>query len=225
MKMTHRIQLALVSLGALVLFACGGDSGTRPSVVASENGNAAAQGGADASEESAETADVNAFALAYDRLGAGVETRYSAELSEVESLNPTDWAITLMRFAKNGQSFKVNRYGMSPQPAPRFRIKLEAPMNIPQSVILILFNTAGGKECGLATTPNPFPLTANTPRNVDIPNNYIIVGPEACLLDGQKCNATWCKFPLTTTKMRILFGNVDQGTASGQTSLKYKWNR
>jgi hypothetical protein len=223
-RLAPPLSLGLICLLAIVAIRCGGDSPTGPTTATRREALSVPEQRPDLStlaEENADRApDLNALALALARLG---DVSRASDLGDVQSLSPADWAITIVRAPKTGTTMKVNKHGILPQPAPKFRLKLEAAVSVPQSGVLVIFLTSGGKECGLATTPRLFPLTANTPKSVDIPNDYIIVGPEACFLDGQNCTPTQCKFPLNTTKMKIIFGNKDQGVRQGTTSIKYKW--
>ena len=223
--MENRTTLSrgFVCLLAVVAITCGGDSSptsSRPPSDARPNAPSLDLESAHL-DDSADAPDTGAFSQALARLGGIHGLAHSAGPSSLS--DDADWFLDIIRAPKTGQVFKVNKDGMSPQPAPKFRFKAQAPVSIPESVILVYFLTAAGKECGLATTAHPFPLVANVSRNIDIPNDYILVGPKACFLDGQKCTPTQCKFPLSTTKMRIRFGHKDQGVAEGKFTRMYRW--
>ena len=211
---------------ALSVVACGSNSPTGPTRATDQNAptSAAPTLDLDLDAMADDAPDTSAFSLALARLGDLGQASNASNAGDSSSLSEhADWFLDILRAPKTGQVFKVNRVGMLPKPPPQFRFRVQAPVNIPESVILVYFLTAGSRECGFATTRSPFPLTANAPRTIDIPNDYILVGPEACFLPGQNCTRTQCKFPLTTTKMRILFGNTAQGVAQGTESYKYKW--
>lgn len=225
------LPLVAALLSTVIVIACGDSSPTRPSALphrqavdSRPEANGLSPGVDDPEAESAP--DTDAFATALDALaGAGRNSYRGALGPSGAGIAADDWFLDILRAPKTGTSFKVNRLGMFPQPAPKFRFEITAPMNIPQTAFLIFFLTSGGRECGVAAAKSFFPLTANVPRKVDIPNNYIIVGPEACFLEGQKCTPTQCKFPLTTNRMHIFFGHRDQGVAQGKESYKYTWKR
>lgn len=156
------------------------------------------------------------------------ETRQRPGAAAAASLSSravhADWSLEIVRAPSSGQSFRVNRQGRLPQPAPKFRFKATAPVDVPGGTFSVQFLTAGGKQCGVASPPPPIPFTANTPRTIDIANSSIVVGPTACAIIGRNCWPGQCRFPLTTTKMRIVVGDENGDVHQTTESVQYRWS-
>jgi hypothetical protein len=213
------LSLGIVCLAAVASLRCGGDSSP-----AGPSAPAIAEKDVAVDDDSAGPFDTSAIAEVAERLLRATPSA-SMEVSDVTAFDAMDWALSILRAPKNNSTLKVNQYGMFPKPPPRFKFKATAAVDIPEAVFLVIFLTGSNRECGFALVERPFRMTANVPKTLDIANDGILVGPEACFLDGQNCTRTQCKFPLTTTRMRILFGNDDQGVGESKTTVKYKWTR
>jgi hypothetical protein len=155
------------------------------------------------------------------------ETREPAASSghDVSSLSAqADWTVEVVRAPTSGQTFRVNKQGGLPQPGPKFRFKATAPVDIPEGTFKLVFLTAAGKQCGLASVAQPIAFAAHAPRTIDISNAAIQVGPDACVSIGESCSTGQCRFPLTTTKLRVLFGDGSRQLAQTTEDLQYEWN-
>lgn len=178
---------------------------------------------------------VSCLALLLTMCGGGVPTAPTRETPPAQTPRTAgaatglsaraDWPVEVLRAPESGQSFKLNGHGKLPQPAPKFRVQATPAVDIPEGTFKVLFLTAGSKPCGIANARAPIAFSANNPRTIDIPNDAIVVGPDACAVDGVTCTPSQCKFPLTTTRMRFLFGNGDEVVGQATASRSYKWTK
>lgn len=135
-----------------------------------------------------------------------------------------DWLVEVLRAPANGQKLKVNKQGKLPQPAPQFRFKATPPVDVPEGTFTLLFLTAGSKACGIATARGSIAFAVNEARTIDIRNDAIVVGPDACAIADLNCKASQCRLPLTTKKLRIVFGNGVEDVGEVTASREYTWS-
>lgn len=135
-----------------------------------------------------------------------------------------DWLVEIVRAPASGQAFRLNKEGKLPQPAPQFRFKVTPAVDVPQGTFTLQLLNAGSKACGIATLPAPIAFTANQPTTLDVRNDTILVGPNACAVPDSGCKASQCKLPLTTTKLRFVFGDGATDLARLSEARQYKWS-
>ena len=129
--------------------------------------------------------------------------------------------VEILRAPDDGSIFKVNTIGELPQPAPKFRLSITTPTDVPKGYLNIELLNAGSLRCG-GVLMNIEGFTAGTAKQMDIPNEELVVGPESCAY-GFNCSRTQCALPVTTTRIRVIISEDDGEVLRHTEEHRYIW--
>jgi len=165
-------------------------------------------------QEPAATGDVSDLGEALGLLGGPFD---------VASLWDPKAKVKLVSAPPAGSTFKVLADGSARQPVPKFKLEVVPSKKVSKGGIIVFFLTASGQECALGVHNPNVPLKSNTPKQLT--TNLFLAGTHVCSVLGPPCSASTCQLPLTTTKLRLLFGGDYTPFAQKTITRTYRWER
>jgi hypothetical protein len=129
--------------------------------------------------------------------------------------------IEILRAPADGQTFTLTSSGTLPQPAPKLRLSITSPSDVPAGYLDIELLNSGSLRCG-GVLMSVSGLTAATPKVMDIANSEFLVGPNSCAY-GFNCSQTQCKLPLTTVRLRVILSQDNGELVRTTEDHRYFW--